>query len=147
MPTDLTRPFERAAPTYNFIDDLTWTKGTHTITMGGNLRLVRNDRTSYATRSRATRYGRGIAARPRLRHRRPRRNAYLAALTGNPTIRLTDATNVGRARSATCSASSPAASMTYSYDADGNAAADRRRRRSATSPATSSRSTSATTGA
>jgi hypothetical protein len=54
VPTDLTRPFKREAPTYNFIDDLTWNKGTHTITTGGNLRLVRTTAPATPTRSRAT---------------------------------------------------------------------------------------------
>ena len=83
VPTDLTRPFDRSAPTYNFIDDLTWNKGAHTLTMGGNLRLVRNNRTSYANAYPSFSYGRGsllglgsdmVTAT----------QAYLAQLTGNP---------------------------------------------------------------
>ncbi|HXI38639.1 MAG TPA: carboxypeptidase regulatory-like domain-containing protein [Bryobacteraceae bacterium] len=38
----------RTLPVSNFIDDLTWTKGKHTVTTGMNLRLMRNDRFSYA---------------------------------------------------------------------------------------------------
>jgi len=38
----------RTLPVSNFIDDLTWTKGKHTVTTGVNFRLMRNDRFSYA---------------------------------------------------------------------------------------------------
>jgi hypothetical protein len=118
VPIDLTRPFERSAPTYNFINDLTWNKGAHTITMGGNLRLVRNNRTSFANAYPTFSYGRGsllglgsdmVTAT----------QAYLAQLTGNPNIRLTDATNVTRAMGDLFGVITTS-SMTYSYDADGN---------------------------
>jgi hypothetical protein len=33
-------------PTNNLIDDVTWTKGTHTIQFGGNLRIINNNRLS-----------------------------------------------------------------------------------------------------
>ena len=45
---DFTRGFIRIAPTYNVADDVTWTKGAHTITGGINFRFVRNDRTNFA---------------------------------------------------------------------------------------------------
>ena len=48
---DYTRGFTRIAPTWNFVDDLTWTKRTHTITTGANIRFVRNNRTNYANPS------------------------------------------------------------------------------------------------
>ena len=38
----------RIAPTYNFNDDFTWTKGSHTVTAGTNIRFVRNGVTNYA---------------------------------------------------------------------------------------------------
>ena len=53
------RPFARTAPTYNFTNDLTWNKGAHSITMGGNVRFVRNDRTSYANAFPTISFGRG----------------------------------------------------------------------------------------
>ncbi len=31
-------------PVYNFVDDLSWTKGKHTLQFGANLRLIRNNR-------------------------------------------------------------------------------------------------------
>ena len=37
----------RNIPVYNFVDNLTWTKGKHTITTGINFRLMTNNRFSY----------------------------------------------------------------------------------------------------
>ena len=42
------RAYIRISPTYNFNDDLTWTKSTHTVTAGVNIRFVRNGYTNYA---------------------------------------------------------------------------------------------------
>ena len=42
------RPYGQRLPTFNPSDDLTWTKGKHTITAGFNARLIRNDTSSYA---------------------------------------------------------------------------------------------------
>lgn len=42
------RPSTRINPTYNFVDDLTWTKGRHTVQFGANMRFIRNSRTSYS---------------------------------------------------------------------------------------------------
>jgi hypothetical protein len=47
-PTAFPRPSVRIAPTYNFTDDLTWTKGRHTWQFGTNIRLIRNDRITYS---------------------------------------------------------------------------------------------------
>ena len=41
------RPSIQIMPTTNVADDLTWTKGKHTITTGVNFRFVRNTHTSY----------------------------------------------------------------------------------------------------
>ena len=38
-----------SVPTHNFVDDVTWNKGTHTLQAGGNYRLVFNNRQSNAT--------------------------------------------------------------------------------------------------
>jgi Carboxypeptidase regulatory-like domain len=43
-----TRGYVRIAPTYNFNDDVTWTKQTHTVTAGASLRFIRNGVTNYA---------------------------------------------------------------------------------------------------
>ncbi|HYP14047.1 MAG TPA: hypothetical protein VEQ63_08995, partial [Bryobacteraceae bacterium] len=37
----------RVAPTHNFVDDVTWNKGRHTVQTGANIRLVVNDRTNF----------------------------------------------------------------------------------------------------
>jgi hypothetical protein len=41
------RPSIQIMPTYNIADDLTWTKGSHTITTGINFRFIRNTHTNY----------------------------------------------------------------------------------------------------
>jgi hypothetical protein len=38
----------RTTPVHNFVDDLSWVKGNHTLQMGANVRLISNNRTSDA---------------------------------------------------------------------------------------------------
>jgi hypothetical protein len=38
----------RTTPVWNFVDDLAWNKGNHTLQFGTNIRLIRNQRTSRA---------------------------------------------------------------------------------------------------
>jgi hypothetical protein len=117
-PTDFTRPFEREAPTYNLTNDLTWTKGTHSMSMGGNLRFVRNQRTSYANAfpsfsiSRGNALGLGSDITTLV-------NNYLAATYGS-TVRMADANSVQRAMLDLFGIITTG-SMTYSYDRSGNA--------------------------
>ncbi len=47
-PRDFSRTLARITPVWNIVDDLAWVKGNHTIQLGANLRLVRNERTSFA---------------------------------------------------------------------------------------------------
>jgi Carboxypeptidase regulatory-like domain len=47
-PVLFTRTLTRVTPTQNFTDDFTWLKGNHTIQFGGNVRILRNQRTSFA---------------------------------------------------------------------------------------------------
>src|SRR5262245_4754910 len=42
------RALNRETPVWNFTDDLSWVKNTHTAQFGSNVRLVRNDRESFA---------------------------------------------------------------------------------------------------
>ena len=42
------RAYIRISPTYNYNDDLTWTKNTHTVTAGANIRITRNGYTNFA---------------------------------------------------------------------------------------------------
>lgn len=46
-PLNFTRTLSRTTPTQNFTDDFTWIKGSHTIQMGGNVRVIRNNRVDY----------------------------------------------------------------------------------------------------
>lgn len=41
------RTLNRITPTHNFADDFNWTKGSHSMQFGGNVRVVRNERTSF----------------------------------------------------------------------------------------------------
>ena len=45
-PLNFSRTLSRVTPVHNFVDDLTWIKGNHTLQGGGNIRLVSNSRTS-----------------------------------------------------------------------------------------------------
>ncbi len=40
--------FARVTPTYNFTDDISWTRGNHSYQFGANIRTIRNRRTSFA---------------------------------------------------------------------------------------------------
>ena len=46
-PVGNTRPLNRVAPTTNFTDDITWTKGRHTIQVGLNFRFAENDNLNF----------------------------------------------------------------------------------------------------
>ena len=43
------RSFSRTTPTHNITDDFSWIKGNHTLGFGTNLRIVRNNRESFAS--------------------------------------------------------------------------------------------------
>ncbi|MGH9843981.1 MAG: carboxypeptidase regulatory-like domain-containing protein, partial [Blastocatellia bacterium] len=47
-PLQFTRTLSRVTPVQNFTDDLSWTKGKHTLQFGTNIRLIRNQRVSSA---------------------------------------------------------------------------------------------------
>ena len=47
-PIAFTRSTSFHVPVHNLIDDFTWTKGTHTLQFGGNVRLIGNFRSSFA---------------------------------------------------------------------------------------------------
>lgn len=49
QPFSFSRTLSRVTPVHNFVDDFTWVKGNHTISAGGNLRLVKNARTSFGS--------------------------------------------------------------------------------------------------
>ena len=43
----LTPALTRVTPVHNFVDDVTWVKGNHTLQFGGNVRLIKNTRQSF----------------------------------------------------------------------------------------------------
>lgn len=47
-PRAFTRTIERTTPVQNITDDLSWVKGNHTAQFGTNIRLIRNNRISFA---------------------------------------------------------------------------------------------------
>jgi len=49
QPFSFGRSLSRVTPVHNFVDDFSWIKGNHTINFGGNVRLVSNTRTSFAS--------------------------------------------------------------------------------------------------
>jgi len=49
QPFSFSRSLSRVTPVHNFVDDLTWIKGNHTISAGGNVRLVTNSRNSFGS--------------------------------------------------------------------------------------------------
>ncbi|MGI9034824.1 MAG: TonB-dependent receptor [Pyrinomonadaceae bacterium] len=48
FPVNDSRTISRRTPVQNFVDDLSWIKGNHTVQFGTNIRLIRNQRTTYA---------------------------------------------------------------------------------------------------
>jgi hypothetical protein len=45
-PSGFRRSLERTTPVHNFVDDVSWVRGNHTWGIGGNVRLITNNRTS-----------------------------------------------------------------------------------------------------
>jgi hypothetical protein len=48
-PFSYTRTLSRVTPVHNFVEDASWIKGAHAFQFGGNVRLIRNNRTSFGT--------------------------------------------------------------------------------------------------
>ncbi|MGI9069695.1 MAG: carboxypeptidase regulatory-like domain-containing protein [Pyrinomonadaceae bacterium] len=46
-PLNFTRTISRTTPVHNFVDDVSWTKGAHSLQFGGNMRLIRNNRLTF----------------------------------------------------------------------------------------------------
>ncbi|MEO8435229.1 MAG: TonB-dependent receptor [Pyrinomonadaceae bacterium] len=46
-PLNFSRTISRTTPVHNFVDDLSWIKGTHTLQFGGNVRLIKNNRLTF----------------------------------------------------------------------------------------------------
>lgn len=43
-PLGFRRALRRTTPVHNFVDDVSWIKGNHSLALGGNVRLIRNNR-------------------------------------------------------------------------------------------------------
>jgi hypothetical protein len=48
QPLAFSRTLSRTTPVHNFVDDVSWIKGNHSLGFGGNVRLIKNSRTSFA---------------------------------------------------------------------------------------------------
>ena len=46
-PQSYQRTLNRTTPVHNFVDDISWVRGTHTFGFGGNVRLITNNRLSF----------------------------------------------------------------------------------------------------
>jgi hypothetical protein len=46
-PRGFSRTLSRTTPVHNFVNDMSWLKGTHNFQFGGNVRLIRNNRESF----------------------------------------------------------------------------------------------------
>lgn len=118
---DYTRGFIRIAPTFNFADDLTWTKSKHTITTGINFRLVRNDRTNYANAYPRYSYSRGNLAGLGADIVNLGED-YIRQATGNAAARMADPASFSRAMGNIFGLVTTG-QMTYSYLRNGQAQA------------------------
>ncbi len=47
-PLGYRRALRRVTPVHNFVEDVSWIRGAHTFSFGGNVRLIRNNRTATA---------------------------------------------------------------------------------------------------
>jgi hypothetical protein len=47
-PLAFTRTLSRTTPVHNIVDDVSWIRGNHTWGVGGNVRLIKNNRTTFA---------------------------------------------------------------------------------------------------
>jgi hypothetical protein len=48
QPLEFTRTLSRTTPVHNFVDDVSWIRGNHNLGFGGNVRLIKNNRTTFA---------------------------------------------------------------------------------------------------
>ena len=117
--TAAARGLIRIAPVYNLVDDLNWNKGRHSVSTGVNVRLLRNDRSSYNNSfpafsfSRNTLLGLGGDIVPVL-------TQYVDSRTGNPALTLSDSTNTVRALGDLLGLVNQY-SVTYNFGRDGTA--------------------------
>ncbi len=104
---------------HNFTEDVTWTKGKHTVQFGINFRLNTNDRASFATSYPSYSFSRNTLAGLGADITTPINN-YIRTLYGNSTLALTEATPVQNAMGALFGLVNQY-SATYNYGRDGKA--------------------------
>lgn len=110
----------RHVPTYNISNDLNWIKGNHNFKFGGNVRIIRNNRTNFDESFPEYSLGQGSLGGLGADIQRGI-NSVLQQRTGNPDLLLLDdqlATISGAALDLTGAITS--IGVTYQYDADGN---------------------------
>lgn len=117
--TSFPRALNRIAPVHNFTEDVTWTKGKHTVQFGINFRLNTNDRASFATSYPSYSFSRNTLAGLGADITTPINN-YIRTLYGNSTLALTEATPVQNAMGALFGLVNQY-SATYNYGRDGKA--------------------------
>ncbi|MBC7926906.1 MAG: hypothetical protein H7039_14735, partial [Bryobacteraceae bacterium] len=116
---DFTRGYIRTSPTYNLANDVTWTKGKHTVTGGINFRFVRNDRTNYANAFPRYQFSRGNLAGLGADIVTATQD-YLVGQTGNSGLRLSDPASLSRAFGNIFGVIT-SGQMNYNYQLDGTA--------------------------
>lgn len=90
------RGFGRISPTWNVVDDVTWTRGTHTVNAGASMRFIKFDRSSYQNSfasysfSRNTLQGLGSDFTNLVTN-------YIRQRSGNASLTLSDPASVQRA--------------------------------------------------
>ena len=115
-----TRPDARHIPTYNFANDLNWVRGNHNFKLGANVRVIRNNRTSYADVFPSYGLSQGLLGGLGADIQRGI-NSVLQQKTGNPDLQLASSqltTISGAALNLTGALTS--IGVTYQYDAQGN---------------------------
>lgn len=114
------RALLRHIPTYNIANDLNWVKGNHNYKFGGQMRIIRNNRTSFEQTFPTYGLSQGLLGGLGADIQRGI-NSVLQQRTGNPDLQLRDdqlATISGAALNLTGAVTS--IGVTYQYDADGN---------------------------
>ena len=110
------RASSRIAPTHNFVDDLTWNKGRHTVQSGINFRLITNDRlnmNNYPTYSYSRNTMKGLGA-----DITDAVTAAMRAKYGNSTLRLSEGTQLTNAMGTLLGVVN-SYSVSYNYGRDG----------------------------
>ncbi|HTQ53236.1 MAG TPA: carboxypeptidase regulatory-like domain-containing protein [Bryobacteraceae bacterium] len=112
------RAASRILPVHNIADNLTWTKGSHTITTGINFRLMTNNRTSYASSYPSYGFATTVAVGLGEDIQNDVTN-FLAAKTGNPNLQLANPDAVASAMGVLLGLVNNT-QITYQFDHNGN---------------------------